>query len=385
MVSLSGKSVLITCVIGAIFIPTPRIAAQPAAVSSAARATSASVANTTRALLNPIRLSDTADPGVVYENGTWYFYHTSSGSRAAQGRYPIVASKDLKNFETLGHILAHDNLPAWCTESRSWWAPEVHKVGNKFIAYFTTRENGTNKFAIGAAIANAPAGPFEPLDQPIKKVNTVGLIDVSWFADPNTGKQYLIWKEDRNDFNPPQPTPLIMQEMAPDGIHLVGEAREILRNDQQWEGVLVEAPSLVFHNGWYYLFYSGNMFSTDDYAVGVARSRDIWGPYTKNPRPILTHDEHFSGPGHQFVIQDEQGGYHLFYHARLKKLDRSHRYLMHDMIRFGTDGWPHINNGHPGPVNPDAVEAIKEAREAAAQRAKARTKTTSTATTSSTQ
>jgi beta-xylosidase len=312
--------------------------------------------------LNPIRLSDTPDPGVVRYNGHWYIYHTSSGFRTAEGRYPIISSPDLTHWKVAGYIFPTEKLPAWSSESRSWWAPEVHKVGDKFIAYYTARQNGSERFAIGAAVANSPAGPFVDVGAPIMRSEGVGLIDVTWFKDPNTGRQYLIWKEDRNDFNPPQPTPIIMQEMASDGIHFIGEPREILRNDQAWEGVLVEAPSLIYHNGWYYLFYSGNAFSDDAYAVGVARSRNIWGPYTKNPRPILTDNKDFSGPGHQFLIQDENGVWHMFYHARLKELDRSYRYLMHDIMTFEKDGWPKVNNGHPGPVRPDAVEVIQNAR-----------------------
>jgi arabinan endo-1,5-alpha-L-arabinosidase len=349
------------------------VAATPAAAqttSSTATAAKAAVTSSTDPLrpLNPIRLSDTPDPGVVRANGKWYVYHTSSGRRGWPGRYPIVESANLTDWKQVGYIFLEDQLPPWCNESISWWAPEVHKVGNKYIAYYTARQNGSNRFAIGAAIADHPAGPFKDVGAPIVHTEGVGLIDVTWFKDPTNGKQYLIWKEDRNDFNPPEPTPIIMQEMAEDGLKVVGQPKEILRNDLTWEGVLVEAPTLIHHGGWYYLFYSANAFSDDAYAVGVSRSRDIWGPYTKNPERIIRHNEDFSGPGHQFIIQDEKGVWHMFYHARLKKLERSYRYLMHDIMTFGEDGWPKVNDGFPGPVRPDALERIAELRREAAQR-----------------
>jgi beta-xylosidase len=219
---------------------------------------------------------------------------------------------------------------------------------------------------VGAAISDSPVGPFTDIGHPLVRNESVGLIDVSFFQDPTTRKKYLIWKEDQNDFDPPRPTPLIMQEMASDGLSLVGNPKELLRNDQPWEGVLVEAPNIVYRNGWYYLFYSGNIFTDDAYSVGVARSQNVWGPYVKDPNPILTHDKYFSGPAHQYVLQDEKGTWHIFYHARLKSLERSRRYLMHDLIWWTPDGWPRVNDGHPGgPLNQKVVDEIMEMKEEA--------------------
>ncbi len=295
---------------------------------------------------NPIRLTDTPDPGVVRANGKWYVYHTSGWNTDA--RYPILVSDDLTSWTQVGNIFEEGHTPPWASKARNWWAPEVHKINDKYVAYFTTREDSTDRFVIGAAIADRPEGPFVDVGEPIRRTDGVGLIDVNYFKDPKSGRQYIIWKEDRNDFNPQEPTPLIMQEVTTDGLKMLGKPRELLRNDQPWEGVLVEAPTLIHHNGWYYLFYSANIFTDDAYSVGVARSRDVWGPYVKYPKPILSHDVYFSGPAHQFVIQDENGVWNMFYHARVKSMQQR-RYLMHDVIKFNSDGWPVINDGHPGP------------------------------------
>lgn len=345
-----------------------------ALVPGAVSADPSSPANTSGTKLgNPIRPMDTADPGVVRHGGKWYVYHTSSGV-GREGRYPIVVSDDLTSWSQIGYIIEPGKVPAWASKAWSWWAPEVHKVGNRFIAYYTTREDATNRFVVGAAVAPSPAGPFVDVGAPIVRNPDVGLIDVSLFNDPKSGRNYIIWKEDQNDFNPPRPTPLIMSELGPDGLTLVGEPKELLRNTLPWEGVLVEAPSLVYRGGWYYLFYSGNIFTADEYSVGVARSRDIWGPYVKKPEPILVHDANFSGPAHQFVIRDENDGWHMFYHARIKNLETKRRYLMHDMITWGEDGWPVINEGNPGgPLNEPMMRvADDDYRQAVAARDKAR-------------
>jgi len=340
----------------------PALLAAACAVACADNSTSAP-----RSLGNPIRPYDSADPGIVLHDGKWYLYHTGR-AYADGGRYPIAMSPDLTTWTVVGSIFNRKTIPDWCSKSLSWWAPEVHKVNNKYIAYYTARQNDSNRFAVGAAVGDKPEGPFIDIGKPLKANEKVGLIDVTYFEDPNTRKKYLLWKEDQNDFNPPRPTPIVMQELSSDGVKVIGTERELIRNDQPWEGVLVEAPTVVFRNGWYYLFYSGNIFVDDGYSVGVARSRNVWGPYEKDPKPILVHDEHFSGPAHQFVMQDEQGNWRMFYHARVKSIDSRRRFLMNDYLTWTPDGWPRVNDGHPGPPSKKVLREINRLHEEYARR-----------------
>jgi beta-xylosidase len=54
-------------------------------------------------------------------------------------------------------------------------------------------------------------------------------------------------------------------------------------------GVIVAGPWMLFRNGTYYLFYSGGEGTWDPtYAVGVARSPNVNGPFVKACGPILT-------------------------------------------------------------------------------------------------
>ena len=125
------------------------------------------------------------------------------------------------------------------------------------------------------------------------------------------------------------------------GTRLVGERRVILRNNlSSWEAGVVEAPWIVRVSGFYYLFYSAahccdgsgarknalflaprsfcqdrpvgtnisgektltrRAFFAGSYAVGVARSKHVTGPYEKyEQNPILasnTGAEGFDGTG----------------------------------------------------------------------------------------
>lgn len=287
---------------------------------------------------NPLLRVETGDPCVLREGDWWYSYSTSGCDRG--GSMPIRRSKDLAHWDHVAHLLPEDAHPEWIGGC-DFWAPEVHRIGKRLVAYYTARDR-QKRFCIGAATAADPAGPFTHLPAPIVRDSRLGLIDPNYFRDPVGGGSYLLWKEDRNDLRPQEPTPIRLQWLTGDGLQLVGEARTILVNDAPWEGVLVEGPELLYRAGMYYLLYSGNVYSGADYGVGVARAEHVEGPYAKGPaNPFLHSDAHRDGPGHCFPLEDAPGEWLLFYHAREtgKGLPRC---LMAEPLIWSADGWPAV-------------------------------------------
>lgn len=273
-----------------------------------------------------------------------------TGETRDGGAFPIyTCNADCRTSWTRsGAVFSGTRFPPWAGRN-FYWAPEVHRLGDDFICYFCTR-NKEGRFCIGAAKASNPAGPFKPAPQPIVSNPECGLIDPTYFEDPISHRRYLLWKEDRNAFTPHQPTPIALQELQPEGTTLTGEPHKLIQNDAPWEGPLVEAPSLIFHDRFYYLFYSANIFSTDRYNIGVARARNVDGPYEKFARnPILKSNARFDGPGHQYLLQESDGNWTIFYHARDRARTRNPlaRLLMSDHVTWTNDGWPRINDGFP--------------------------------------
>ena len=60
-------------------------------------------------------------------------------------------------------------------------------------------------------------------------------------------------------------------------MQLAGNPQVLIKDDQPWEGHIVEAPFMWKHDERYYLFYSGNEYKSPDYAVGYAVSDCITG------------------------------------------------------------------------------------------------------------
>ena len=110
-------------------------------------------------------------------------------------------------------------------------------------------------------------------------------------------------------------TPVRAQRISADGRSLLGEDTIVLKNDQDWEGHLIEGPFVTYQEGRYWLFYAGNDFSTPSYGIGVAVADHPLGPYTKQQEPLLRSTREWVAPGHASVAPGIDGQPQLFFHA----------------------------------------------------------------------
>lgn len=110
-------------------------------------------------------------------------------------------------------------------------------------------------------------------------------------------------------------TPIFAQRLSADGSALVGERHQILANDLDWEGHLIEGPWVTRQQGRYWLFYAGNDFTSPAYGIGVAVADFLFGPYEKRPEPLLRSTTEWLAPGHASVAPGPDGEPQLFFHA----------------------------------------------------------------------
>lgn len=255
---------------------------------------------------NPVIGGDCPDPGVLRDGDAYYLVCTSGNAASA---FPIWRSRDLSRWTSVGHVFPSGRRPSWAASD--FWAPEIHRVGSRYVAYFTARRAG-GQLCVGAASASSPLGPFTDLGRPLLYDASMGLIDATVY-EHSDGALYIYWKEDGNAVG--RATPIHGQRLAADGLSVTGSAPSLISNDLAWEGNLVEGPWVVSHGGSVYLFYSANAYYDGRYAVGVARSSSPLGPFTKRGAPILASGVGFVGPGHGSVIEGPSGDDVLVYHA----------------------------------------------------------------------
>jgi hypothetical protein len=252
-----------------------------------------------------------ADPTIVCFDGTYYMYGTEG--RPQKG-FPVLQSKNLKQWEIPegiknGHALT---MGESVFGTKGFWAPQVLKRNNKYYMIYTADEN------IAVAESKSPVGPFtQKIVRPIEE--GARQIDPYLFFDDD-GKAYLyhvrlnkgntIWvAEFNNDFSS------IKEETL----------KQCITATEPWEDTktfkspqIIEGPTVVKRDGFYYLFYSANDFQSKDYAVGYAVSKSPSGPWEKPANnPIISRQNIMNedGTGHGDLFQDASGNWKYIFHA----------------------------------------------------------------------
>lgn len=248
---------------------------------------------------NPVVDSNVPDPMIIADDdGGWWAFATNGNGANVQ----TLHSRDLVRWEQAPDALPQ--LPAW-TAGGDVWAPEVARAADgRWLLFYTTpapADRGDIQ-SISVAVADSPGGPYrdsstEPL---VCETADGGSIDAHPFTGAD-GRRYLYWKNDGNRIG--VDTWISVQALDASGTRVVGRPRRLIRQDQAWEGRLVEAPFVVEEAGTFWLFYSGNAYDSDAYAVGAARAGSPTGPFTKLPDPVLVSNDVAAGPGHCAIVE----------------------------------------------------------------------------------
>jgi beta-xylosidase len=284
----------------------------------------------TRTYTNPVKVS-TADPGVIEVDNRYYLVST-----AGTPTFRISTSTDLVNWTYTGNDIFNGTHP-WAKDS--FWAPEIHQTPNGYAVYYTASSTALGRLAIGVATSSSILGPYKDLGKPLVGVSTYGNIDPTFFRDDD-GRKYLYWKENAGN------TRIFAQELNQAGTAFIGSRTTVLQKGLAWEGTVgIEGPWVMKRGVNYYLFYSGELFSTAKYSVGVARSATPLGTYTKKGDPILTSSTRWKGPGHNSVVSFGANDY-MVYHAWDVTPGAGDRKGLLDKITW-ISGWPTVGNGHP--------------------------------------
>ncbi|MFI5912042.1 family 43 glycosylhydrolase [Dactylosporangium sp. NPDC051541] len=339
---------LIALLVGAVLVPNTA-AAHPAGYTNPVSAPAA----------------DTfADPSVVRgADGVWYAFGTSDPLKAGETTphlIPILRSTDLFHWTYAGD--AFTTRPAWAEPGAGLWAPDIRRIGDTYVLYYTVTDTTLNPgddSAIGVATAPTPLGPWTDSGRPVVAPRPAPGGGFLWTFDPAllSDAQGRLWLYYGSYFGGIYTAPL-----TADGLTVAGSATQVAI-DNRYEGAYV-----VRHDGWYYLFASAaNCCAgpTTGYSVFAGRSRTPTGPFLDREgvsllasrvggTPVIQPDgDRWVGTGHNAVVTDGRGQDWLVYHA----IDRDQPYLnepyginrrpmLIDRLEW-PGGWPSVRTAPP--------------------------------------
>lgn len=303
---------------------------------------------------------DVHDPVMAMEDGVYYMFTTGFGVN-------MMSSTDLKEWKKEESPL--NPIPEWTKElvpayKGHTWAPDIVKVGDKWYLYYSCSTFGKNISVIGVA-TNKTLNPESPdykwvdLGAVIRSqpgINDWNAIDPNIAIDDN-GDPWMtfgsfwdgiqIFKLDK-DMKTPVSTPVTIARRM--------DADKVDHGTETANANAIEAPFIVRHDGWYYLFVSYDYCCrglNSNYKTAVGRSRNISGPYVgKDGKPmtecggeiLVGESLDYSGVGHCSVYE-MNGKWYFIAHAYDKNINGASKLYISEIE--WKDGWPLITDRNP--------------------------------------
>ena len=231
---------------------------------------------TTDKIQNPMLWADVPDPDVIRVGDTFYLVSTTMHLMPGA---PVMASKDLKNWETVGYIFdrltdspKYDLLEG-TAYGRGQWATSLKYHKGKFYALLAPNEQG----AMGDTYiftADKAEGPWTIVSR-MRHFH-----DCSLFFDDDD-RVYVIYSTGE------------MMGLKPDLSDVIEGTHQKIFEREADETGLLEGSRMIKHRGKYYLLMISHVYAPGRHRREVCyRADNIHGPYEK-----------------QVILESEFGGF----------------------------------------------------------------------------
>jgi arabinan endo-1,5-alpha-L-arabinosidase len=292
------------------------------------------------------------DPSFTQVGNTWFVLNTGDAA-VNGGTIQIKKSTDRHTFTSVGTVW--NEIPAWIKQEvpavTNLWAPQVFLHKGTYFLYYSASSFGSNNSLIALA-TNTTLDPSAPgynwVDQGLvwrsQTTDDYNAIDPAIVED-TTGTPYLtfgsFWSGIRQ-----------VQLQWPSGKPAAGVTDPTRLVDRLVPPNAVEAPYMIRHSGYYYLFVSFDFCcrgSDSTYKIAVGRSRSVSGPFTDElgtplqhggGTVILSSDGPMIGPGGVSISGDLLAN-HFYDGDAGGAITLSIR-----RIQWGPGGWPVLTYLH---------------------------------------
>ncbi len=296
------------------------------------------------------------DPTMALCQGSYYLFATGNG-------ISVMSSKDLKNWKMERPVF--EKAPAWATRlipeyKGHTWAPDIIFHNGLYHLFYSCSSFGKNTSAIGHAtnITLDPTAPnFKWTDhgmilQSIQGRDNWNAIDPN-IVIGNDGSPWMAFGSFWDGIKLVKLTNDLMALSQPEEWYSLSRRTTIPGSQKKGNGA-VEAPFIMRHNGFYYLFVSFDYCckgTQSNYKVAVGRSKEVTGPYLdKNGIDmaegggtiLIQGDSVWAGIGHNAAYHFNGTDYFVA-HAYSIAENGTPKLLLKP-ITWTDDGWPEIKD-----------------------------------------
>ena len=223
---------------------------------------------------NPVINADYSDPDVCVGPSGEDYYLTASSFQCTPG-LPILHSKDLVNWQIIGHALKSlyegdaelQQHFSTVQHGNGVWAPSIRYHDGEYYIYWGDPDYGV--YMVKTRGGN-PAGEWE---QPVCVIRGEGYIDTTPLWDDD-GRCYLVngWANSRAKFA----SVLTVRELSADGTRAIGQP-VIVFDGNGTENRTCEGPKFYKRDGWYWIMCPAGGVPTG-FQLAM-RSKSPYGPY----------------------------------------------------------------------------------------------------------
>lgn len=241
---------------------------------------------------NPVIDADYSDPDVCVVGDDYYM--TASSFNCIPG-LPILHSKDLVNWEIIGHALEEltpkeefDNP----SHGNGVWAPSIRYHKGTFYIYWGDPDHGVFRVT-----AKDPAGPWT---KPLCVIEGKGMIDTTPLWDED-GRCYLVngWANSRSRFA----SVITVRELNKQGTRPIGDP-VIVFDGNGTENRTAEGPKFYKRDGWYWIMFPAGGVPTG-FQMAM-RSKNPYGPY-ESKKVLAQGKTDINGPHQGGWVHTSQG------------------------------------------------------------------------------
>lgn len=276
-----------------------------------------------RTQAKPLLLGNWADPTVLKDGNDYYMTHSSFEYHPG---LLVWHSTDLRNWRALSRAVV--NQPG------SIWAPEMIKLGGRYLIYYPA--GGENR----VVSADSPAGPWSA-------PRAIGAKHIDpGFAEGADGKRYLHLSGGN------------AVDLSPDGLRAVSAPRRVYEGwpiPEDWavECFCLESPKLMKRGGWYYLTSAqgGTLGPSTSHMVVAARSKSPLGPWENSPyNPVIrtwSREEEWWSKGHGTILEGPGGQWWCVLHGVMNGFRTLGRPTLIEPVEWTPEGWYRVQQRWP--------------------------------------